>query len=278
MMKLENLLNLNYEGQKIRSFNINGEFYALGTDVARVLGYTDLDQAVRVHVEEDDKKILSYKASVELTESIKSVLWSNNDFSNKTIINEPGVYSLIFGSKLESSKEFKKWIRKEVLPSIRKTGSYSVNNKIQIINTVDPEQWRKELVSIVRGISSLKCKQEHIMYGKSIAYCWDELKKNVNEELNINVKSRVTRTRNRMIKQGSSKTKANQFGITHLLSQDKNTIESVSKIILKMMNKYQYELTLTENTNFKIILDKELSKVELERQELINNTKLLKIS
>lgn len=272
---MENLLNLNYEGQKIRSFNINNEFYALGTDVACVLGYTDLDQAVRVHVEEDDKKVLSYKASVELTEAIKSALWSNNDFSNKTIINEPGIYSLIFGSKLESAKEFKRWIRKEVLPSIRKTGSYSVNNNVIYNLNVDTEEWRKELVSMIRGIATNRCKKERIMYGKSISYCWSELSKNLNSNLGINIESRITRTRKRMLKNGISKTESNKFGLTRLVSQDKTLLEESSRIVFEMAGKYSYCVEETDNTNFKIVLNKQLSNLELEKQKLINSKNLL---
>lgn len=73
----------------------NNEPWFLGTDVAGVLGYTDLTHCVQDHVDEEDRKPLKYKDSVKITQS----LWTNpNDFKDKWVINESGVYALIFGS------------------------------------------------------------------------------------------------------------------------------------------------------------------------------------
>ena len=102
----------NAEFGQIRTVQLNNETYFVGKDVAEALGYADTDQAMRKHVEEEDK----------LTRQIDGT----GQKRNMTVINESGLYALIFGSKLESAKRFKHWVTSEVLPSIRKTGAYSI--------------------------------------------------------------------------------------------------------------------------------------------------------
>lgn len=101
----------NPEFGEIRTVIIDGEPYFVGADVTKVLGYVDNTSAMR-NVDEDDK--------------VKGCSVSTPTRGNQkyTVINESGLYSLIFGSKLESAKKFKKWVTSEVLPSIRKTGAY----------------------------------------------------------------------------------------------------------------------------------------------------------
>lgn len=106
----------------IRTVTIDNEPWFVGKDVAESLGYSNINKAVAMHVDEYDKKVLDFKGFSQNGDASK--LWSGNDFSNKTIINESGLYALIFGSKLESAKRFKHWVTSEVLPSIRKSGSY----------------------------------------------------------------------------------------------------------------------------------------------------------
>jgi len=99
-------------GFEIRSLEIEGEPWFIGVDVAHILDYSNTYNALIRHVDEDDRATLSIQ---ELgTNSV-------------TIINESGLYSLILSSKKEEAKKFKKWVTSEVLPSIRKTGSYSLN-------------------------------------------------------------------------------------------------------------------------------------------------------
>lgn len=98
----------------------NGEPWFVGKDIAEILGYSNVNKAIQMHVDEEDKKILDFQGFSQNGIS----LWNGNDFSNKTVINESGMYSLIFCSKLESAKKFKRWVTSEVLPSIRKTGCY----------------------------------------------------------------------------------------------------------------------------------------------------------
>lgn len=98
---------------KVRSVLINNEPYFVGKDVAIALGYSKPQNAIAEHVDEDD----ALKQGI--TDSLGRI-------QDTIIINESGVYSLVFGSKLPKAKEFKRWVTSEVLPSIRKNGSYSV--------------------------------------------------------------------------------------------------------------------------------------------------------
>ena len=109
----------NFNGQQVRTVTINEEPYFVGKDVADILGYKDLSRALNQHVEKENRKSLSLKASGDLYPS----LWEGkNDFSNKIVINEAGVYDLIFDSQLPKAHEFKHWVTSEVLPAIRKHG------------------------------------------------------------------------------------------------------------------------------------------------------------
>lgn len=99
----------------------NGEPWFVGKDIAEALGYAIPTKAVNDLVDKEDCKVLTFRA---FSKTEKASLWDGNDFSDKTVINESGMYSLIFCSKLESAKKFKRWVTSEVLPSIRKTGGY----------------------------------------------------------------------------------------------------------------------------------------------------------
>lgn len=99
--------------------------------MAEALGYANTKDALINHVDKEDKRILqrSEIATIEnhIPKDVFPVNFVSGDIPNRglTIINESGLYALIFGGKLESAKKFKHWVTSEVLPSIRKTGSYS---------------------------------------------------------------------------------------------------------------------------------------------------------
>ncbi len=120
----------NEEFGEIRTVTINGEPWFVGKDIATALGYGNTNDALKKHVMNEDKLMGSQNA----TPSIKDTLGRTQ---YPTWINESGLYSLIFGSKLESAKNFKRWITSEVLPTIRKTGGF-VNNDDLFINTYFP--------------------------------------------------------------------------------------------------------------------------------------------
>lgn len=97
---------------QIRTVTIDNEPWFVGKDVAEALGYSNTNKALLDHVDDEDKT-----DGVTIRDSI-----GRNQ--NPICINESGLYALIFGSKLPNAKKFKRWVTSEVLPTIRKTGSY----------------------------------------------------------------------------------------------------------------------------------------------------------
>lgn len=104
---------------------IDHEPYFIGSPIASFLGYTNPRKAIRDHVDEDDRMIMK----VPDTQGRNETFLPYTPNTKILIINESGLYSLIFGSKMDFAKKFKKWVTSEVLPSIRKTGSYSITPK-----------------------------------------------------------------------------------------------------------------------------------------------------
>ena len=96
---------------QVRTAMIGSEPYFAGKDVAEILGYADPNKAIAMHVDEDDK----------LNDKTASSLGQRGGW----FINESGLYSLILSSKLPNAKKFKRWVTSEVLPAIRKTGTYT---------------------------------------------------------------------------------------------------------------------------------------------------------
>nr|DAP84239.1 MAG TPA: repressor domain protein [Caudoviricetes sp.] len=99
----------------IRTVTIDNEPWFVGKDVAEALGYSNASKAVSTHVGEEDRILKVLEADSQNGNVVKT---------QTALINESGLYALIFGSKLESAKRFKHWVTSEVLPAIRKTGSY----------------------------------------------------------------------------------------------------------------------------------------------------------
>lgn len=97
---------------RVRTIEMDGEPWFVGKDVASALGYKDTSDALKKFVDDSDKLTRRFTDSGQSREMY--------------IINESGLYSLIFGSKLDSAKEFKRWVTHDVLPSIRRTGSYAI--------------------------------------------------------------------------------------------------------------------------------------------------------
>lgn len=124
----------NEEFGEIRTVQLNNETYFVGKDVAEALGYANTKDALINHIDKEDKRILqrSEIATIEnhIPKDVFPINFVSGDIPNRglTIINESGLYALIFGSKLESAKRFKHWVTSEVLPSIRKTGQYQMPN------------------------------------------------------------------------------------------------------------------------------------------------------
>lgn len=128
----------NSEFGSIRTILINDEPWFVGKDVAEALGYLNTRKALLDHVDEEDKNTVTIRDG-------------NKGNPNQTIINESGVYCLIIKSKLEAAKQFKHWVTSEVLPSIRKTGSYGISNNAEL---------SAEISSLTTQITTLKAQLE----------------------------------------------------------------------------------------------------------------------
>lgn len=102
---------------EIRTVEIDNEIWFFGKDIADKLGYVNPQKAIRTHIDSEDK-------------TVNEMVTING--TAPVLINESGMYSLILSSKLPSAKEFKHWITSEVLPTIRKTGSYSIVNRTNL--------------------------------------------------------------------------------------------------------------------------------------------------
>lgn len=131
----------NAEFGEIRSIVIDNEPYFVGIDVTNILGYQNGSRDINRHVDEEDKLMHQINVSGQK----RSVY----------LINESGLYSLILKSKLPTAKKFKRWVTSEVLPAIRKTGSYSVPNQTEIdLANCSPE------LQVVSGLLQALAKQE----------------------------------------------------------------------------------------------------------------------
>ena len=106
----------NAEFGSVRSITVNGEPYFVGKDVAEILGYKDTSDAMRRHVDDEDKLTRCFTDSGQSREMY--------------IINESGLYSLILSSKLPTAKRFKRWVTSDVLPAIRRHGLYAVDDML----------------------------------------------------------------------------------------------------------------------------------------------------
>lgn len=103
----------------VRALLIDGEPWFVGKDVAKALGYKNGNRDVNRHVDNEDRK--GYRIGTHGSEA--------------TLINESGLYALIFGSKLDKAKQFKRWVTSELLPTLRKTGTYTLERDARWLET-----------------------------------------------------------------------------------------------------------------------------------------------
>ncbi len=104
----------NPEFGEVRTLMVNNEPWFVGKDVAEALGYKDTVNALKAHVDEEDK--MGWQITTP-----------SRGEQNAVIINESGLYSLVLSSKLPTAKQFKRWVTHEVIPSIRKHGMYATD-------------------------------------------------------------------------------------------------------------------------------------------------------
>lgn len=162
---MQDLQVFNFEELPVRKIEVDGEPYFLGKDVAEILGYTRTDNAIRNHVDNEDK--LTHQLS------------ASGQKRNMVIVNESGLYSLIFDAAKQSkneeirkkAKRFKRWVTEDVLPSIRKHGVYAtddvientLNNPDYIINVLTEYKKEKEQKLLLQQeIGELKPKADYV--------------------------------------------------------------------------------------------------------------------
>ncbi|WP_353418291.1 phage antirepressor KilAC domain-containing protein [Staphylococcus delphini] len=161
---MEELQIFNFEELPVRTLTVDEEPYFVGKDVAEILGYARTDNAIRNHVDNEDK--LTHQLS------------ASGQNRNMVIINESGLYSLIFDAAKQSknknirkiAKNFKRWVTSEVLPSIRKHGIYATDSVIEqtlqnpdyIINVLTEYKKEKETRMLLQQqIGELKPKADY---------------------------------------------------------------------------------------------------------------------
>ena len=155
----------NEEFGQVRTINIDGEPWFVGKDVAKILGYKDTSDAMRRHVDDEDKLTRCFTDSGQKRELY--------------IINESGLYSVILSSKLPSAKRFKRWVTSEVLPVIRKTGSYEMDDYSPEMKAILMHD--KKLVKIDNRVTDLENHMK-IDYGEQVVL-GDEVNKAVLDAL-----------------------------------------------------------------------------------------------
>ncbi len=134
----------NKEFGEVRAIEIDGTAWFVGKDVADALGYADTADAIKKHVDEEDKKLVKVG-------EIPTLKVSNY---GAYLINESGMYSLTISSKLEGAKKFRRWITAEVLPSIRKNGGYIAGQE-----QMTPEQMIEQALVLAHNLVKEKEKQ-----------------------------------------------------------------------------------------------------------------------
>ena len=163
-----------YEENEINVIKCRDEIWFRGKDIAKALGYKKTRNAILKHVNDDDKSILEdLRRGPQIRAPFK------NEQGGSIFINEPGLYSLIFGSKLESAKAFKRWVTKDVLPSIRKTGRYDycMNHKYNNTLTFKIEN---ETDLHVKVVSFLKKRYPHSLFTVTLGENQDTAFKRIN--------------------------------------------------------------------------------------------------
>lgn len=242
----------NIEFGKIRTIIIDENPWFVARDIAEALGYINGRDAIAKHVDDEDKGVAKC-----------DTLGGKQDLQ---VINESGLFALVFGSKLSSAKKFKHWVTSEVLPTIRKTGVYKKPmSQLEILAAQ-----ANALVEQERKINELSQKQDQqektLQNIKEVAVYrpdneWrDSTKKLINKmvdgdftkirdirneaynllesRMGVLLETRLRNKRRRLLEEGVSRTKANELNYLDVIADDKKLIEGFVAIIKEMSIKY----------------------------------------
>lgn len=243
----------NPEFGSIRSIEQNNEPWFVGKDVALALGYAKPENALAAHVDALDKTTTLIQGD------------GSNYKSKTTIINESGVYSLIFSSKLEGAQRFKRWVTSEVLPSIRKTGCYGTpdlselspelrclirleqrqkqqaQELVRLNQKLDQLQgtgafgtggWRRESARIIARIAQARGGAQHGPNVYQTAYTLLE------EREHCSLTARLEALRSKQRQQGMSKTRAGRLTKMDAIAASPESVEHWLKILHEMEARY----------------------------------------
>lgn len=243
----------NPEFGSIRTIEQNGEPWFVGKDVALALGYAKPENALAAHVDALDKTTTLIQGD------------GSNYKSKTTIINESGLYSLIFSSKLEGAQRFKRWVTSEVLPSIRKTGCYGtpdlseLSPELRCLIRLEQQQkqqaqelvrlnqkldqlqgtgafgtggWRRESARIIARIAQARGGAQHVPIVYQAAYTLLE------EREHCSLTARLEALRNEQRQQGMSKTRAGRLTKMDAIAASPESVERWLKILHEMEARY----------------------------------------
>ena len=138
-----------YEGNKLNTINKNNDIWFRAKTVALILKYSNHRKAIIDHVDPEDKSLLN-EINIGGNDSLP-LTWNDK---NSIYTNESGLYSLILRSDMDNAKKFKRWITREVLPSIRKNGRYELNHKpfkMLSFNIQTEYDLHKKVVNFIRN-------------------------------------------------------------------------------------------------------------------------------
>ena len=242
----------NYEDSKVRTVEIDGEIWFVAKDVAEILGYAKPENAVAAHVDDEDKTSTLIQGS------------GSNYKSKAIIINESGVYALIFGSKLPTAKKFKRWVTSEVLPTIHRTGSYGIDTtltpELQVLiqhermmqeqkkqldavqHKVDaiqdtfiftPENWKKD-IRVAVGKLSVAMADDYSMMQE----LYEQIYALLEDRAGADLEARLRNRRKRMEQNGSTRTAVRNITKLDIIEDDKKLKEIFTSILREMSAKY----------------------------------------
>ena len=250
----------NYESSEVRTVQVNGEPWFVLSDVCKVL---ELSTPARVAERLEKDKVSQTHTIDRMGREQKT-----------TIINESGLYTVILRSDKPQAKPFRKWVTSEVLPSIRKHGSYSVQSQfadlspqLQVLIQMETRQKQiearqAEQATALAGLeqkiqntcevialdkTAWRKDSEHLInkiaratgegYG-GIRLVYEEIYRSIESRAGVSLNTRLTNKRNRMAGEGVCKSKRDKLTRIDIIAEDKKLIEIYVAIVKELAVKY----------------------------------------
>ena len=256
---MNEITSWNYESSEVRTVQVNGEPWFVLADVCKVLEISN-SRNISSRLEPDEK-------GVTLVDTLGGT-------QQMTIINESGLYTVILRSDKPQAKPFRKWVTSEVLPSIRKHGSYSVQSQfadlspqLQVLIQMETRQKQIEARQVEQATALAGLEQklqntcevialdktawrkdsEHLInkiaratgegYG-GIRLVYEEIYRSIESRAGVSLNTRLTNKRNRMAGEGVCKSKRDKLTRVDIIAEDKKLIEIYVAIVKELAVKY----------------------------------------